>query len=120
MASGKLFKSLWPQGRVLVPANNWFEWVKDPDDPKKKQPYCIRLKTQTPMLFAGLAQVHPGLEPHEDDGFVILTDASDAGMADIHDRRPVVFWGLKPQTPGVNQVWRPMVRITSCKSGAGR
>lgn len=43
------------------------------------------------MFFAGLAQVHPGLEPHEDDGFVIITDASDAGMVDIHDRRPVVF-----------------------------
>ena len=91
VASGKFFKALWPHGRVLVPANNWFEWVKDPDDPKKKQPYCIRLKTQAPMFFAGLAQVHPGLEPHEDDGFVIITDASDAGMVDIHDRRPVVL-----------------------------
>ena len=91
MASGKFFKSLWPQSRVLVPANNWFEWVKDPDDPKKKQPYCLRLKAQAPMFFAGLAQVHPGLEPHEDDGFVIITGASDAGMVDIHDRRPVVL-----------------------------
>lgn len=91
VATGKFFKPLWPQGRVLVPADNWFEWVKDSDDPKKKQPYCIRLKTQAPMFFAGLAQVHPGLEPHDEDGFVIITDASDAGMVDIHDRRPVVL-----------------------------
>lgn len=91
VATGKFFKQLWPAGRVLVPANNWFEWVKDPNDPKKKQPYCIRLKSQAPMFFAGLAMFHPGLEPHDEDGFVIITDASDAGMVDIHDRRPVVL-----------------------------
>jgi putative SOS response-associated peptidase YedK len=43
------------------------------------------------MFFAALAQVTPGLEPVDDDGFVIITDASDAGMVDIHDRRPVVL-----------------------------
>ena len=58
---------------------------------KKKQPYFIRLKTQAPMFFAALAEVHTELEPHEGDGFVIVTAASDQGMADIHDRRPVVF-----------------------------
>ena len=72
-------------------ADGWYEWVKDPDDPKKKQPYFIRLKSQTPMFFAALAEVHTGLEPHEGDGFVIITAASEQGMVDIHDRRPVVF-----------------------------
>lgn len=72
-------------------ADGWYEWVKDPDDPKKKQPYFIRLKSQAPMFFAALAQVHPGLEPHDGDGFVIITAASDQGMVDIHDRRPLVF-----------------------------
>lgn len=91
VASGKFFKQLWPNGRALAPANGWFEWVKDPDDPKKKQPYFIRLKGEEPMFFAALAQVHLGLEPHEGDGFVIITDASDEGMVDIHDRRPVVL-----------------------------
>lgn len=46
------------------------------------------------MFFGALAQVHPGLEPHEGDGFVIITAASDQGMVDIHDRRPLV---LAPQ-----------------------
>lgn len=89
--TGKFFKELWPNGRVLVPANGWFEWVKDPDDPKKKQPYYIRLKSQKPMFFAALAQVHAGLERHEGDGFVIVTAASNEGMVDIHDRRPLVL-----------------------------
>lgn len=65
--------------------------VKDQDDPKKKQPYFIRLKSKEPMFFAALADVHAGLEPHESDGFVIITAASEQGMVDIHDRRPVVF-----------------------------
>ena len=43
------------------------------------------------MFFAVLAKVHTGLEPHEGDGFVIITVASGQGMVDIHDRRPVVF-----------------------------
>ncbi|MEE4091975.1 SOS response-associated peptidase family protein [Pseudomonas viridiflava] len=89
--TGKFFKELWPNGRVLAPANGWFEWVKDPDDPKKKQPYYIRLKSQKPMFFAALAQVHSGLEPNDGDGFVIITAESDSGMVDIHGRRPIVL-----------------------------
>ncbi|MCD5972308.1 SOS response-associated peptidase family protein [Pseudomonas quasicaspiana] len=88
---GKFFKELWPNGRAVAPANGWFEWVKDAGDPKKKQPYFIRLKSKKPMFFAALAQVHRGLEPHDGDGFVIITSASDSGMLDIHDRRPVVL-----------------------------
>lgn len=91
VATGKFFKQLWPSGRALAPANGWFEWVKDDNDPKKKQPYYIRLKSGEPMFFAALAQVHTGIEPHEGDGFVIITDANDAGMVDIHERRPVVL-----------------------------
>lgn len=89
--TGKFFKELWPSGRALAPANGWFEWVKDPADPKKKQPYFIRLKSRKPMFFAALAQVRVGIEQHKGDGFVIITTQSDSGMVDIHDRRPVVL-----------------------------
>jgi putative SOS response-associated peptidase YedK len=99
VATGKFFKQLWPNGRAIAPANGWFEWVKDPADPKKKQPYYIRLKSQVPMFYGALAQVTPGLEPREDDGFVIITAASDSGMVDIHDRRPLVL------TPEIANEW---------------
>lgn len=65
----------------------WYEWIKDPANPKKKQPYFIRLKSQAAVLFAALAQVQAGLELHESDGFVTITAASDQEMVDIHDRR---------------------------------
>lgn len=104
--TGKFFKELWPNGRALAPANGWFEWVKDPDDPKKKQPYYIRPKSQKPIFFAALAQVHSGLEPNMEDGFVIITADSDSGMVDIHDRSPIVLtseaakeWLLPNLTP---------------------
>lgn len=91
VTTGKFFNQLWPSGRAIVPSEGWFEWVKDQADPKKKQPYFIRLKNQRPMFFAALAQVHPGMDPHEGDGFVIITAASDQGMVDIHDRRPLAL-----------------------------
>ncbi|WP_076386533.1 SOS response-associated peptidase family protein [Pseudomonas sp. A214] len=97
--TGKFFKQLWPNGRALAPANGWFEWVKDATDPKKKQPYFITLKDQRPMFFAALGEVHRGLEPIDSDGFVIITAASDAGMVDIHDRRPLVL------TPELAREW---------------
>ena len=90
-----------------MPSEGWYEWVKDPDDPKRKQPYFIRLKSQRPMFFGALAQVHPGLNPNVDDGFVIITAASDQGMVDIHDRKPLVLtpehareWISPSLTPG--------------------
>jgi len=107
--TGKFFKQLWPNRRVLAPANGWFEWVKDPNDSKKKQPYFIRPKEEGPMFFAPLAEVHQGLEPDPQDGFVIITADSDQGMVDIHDRRPVV---LSPEharesvDPGTTQARR--------------
>ena len=91
VTTGKFFKQLWPNGRALVMADGWYEWVNNPDDPKSKQPYFIRLQSPKPMFFAALAEVHPGIEPHDRGGFVIITAASDQGMVDIHDRRPVVL-----------------------------
>lgn len=73
-------------------ADGWYEWKKDPKDPKRKQPYFIRLKSKEPMFFAAIGQFRPTThEPREDDGFVIITAASDAGIIDIHDRRPLVL-----------------------------
>lgn len=98
-ASGKFFKSIWESGRCIVPADGWYEWVKDQDDPKKTQPYYIHRRDNQPMYFAGLGQFRrDGSEPKDGDGFVIITADSDEGMVDIHDRRPVV---LSPEKAAV-------------------
>lgn len=92
-ATSRFFKPGWKSGRCIVPADGWYEWVKHPDDPKQKQPFFIRLASGEPSFFAAIGQL-PGpldLEPREGDGFVIITADSDAGLLDIHDRRPVVL-----------------------------
>lgn len=91
VTTGKFFKALWPKRRALVMADGWYEWTPDLLDPKRKQPWFIRLKSQAPMFMAALADVRVGAEPQEGDGFVIITAPSDQGMVDIHDRRPLVL-----------------------------
>ncbi|MGE8046982.1 SOS response-associated peptidase family protein [Pseudomonas monteilii] len=95
VVTGKFFKGLWPGGRALAPANGWFEWIPDPTEPKRKQPYYITGADGAPLYFAALAEVHQSLEPDERDGFVIITAPADQGLIDIHDRKPLV---LTPQT----------------------
>ena len=103
VAHGPFFRAIWRQ-RLIVPVDNWFEWV-DAED-KTRQPWLIRRANQEPVFCAAIGQFPtPGAEPRDDDGFVIITADSEGGMLDIHDRRPVVFsperareW-LDPATP---------------------
>lgn len=91
VAEGKYFRQIWPH-RALVAADGWYEWVKDEADPKRKQPYFIRLRDGAPCFFAAIGQFpEDGGEPREGDGFVIITADAEGGMVDVHDRRPVVL-----------------------------
>lgn len=82
VATNGFFRQAWPN-RLLVPATGWYEWVPDVADPKRKQPYFIRLRGGAPMFFAGLGR--PG------EGCVILTAAAMGGLLNIHCRQPVVL-----------------------------
>jgi putative SOS response-associated peptidase YedK len=90
-ATGRYFRHMWLHGRVLVPADGWYEWTGKAGH---KQPWYIRRKTDEPLFLAAITNVRPDRENLEGSGFVIVTAAADAGMVDIHDRRPVV---LAPQ-----------------------
>jgi putative SOS response-associated peptidase YedK len=87
-ATGAFFRALWKSGRAIVPADGWFEWT---GEPRHKQPWHIHLKTREPMFLAAITNYRPGKEIHEGTGFAIVTAAADAGLIDVHDRRPVVF-----------------------------
>jgi len=88
-STSRFWSAIWKKGRVLVPSDGWYEWKKHPTDKKVKQPYLIQLKSKEPMFFAAIADL-PTAE-HEGGGFALITAASDVGMIDIHDRRPVVL-----------------------------
>lgn len=100
VAHSRYWRSLWSATRAVVPADGWYEWMKDPDHPKRKQPYLIRRKDAAPLFIAALAQIGQDGEPERDtDGFVLITAAADAGLLDIHDRRPLVL------TPEIAREW---------------
>ncbi|ORM79972.1 SOS response-associated peptidase family protein [Pantoea eucrina] len=86
-ASGRMFKSLWEQGRAIVPADGWFEWKKEKG---RKQPFFIYHQRKTPLFFAAIGKA-PFNHVQGHEGFVIVTAASNKGMVDIHDRRPLVL-----------------------------
>lgn len=72
--------------------DGWYEWKNDKEDAKVKQPYFIYHKSKQPIFFAAIGRYHPDeAVPPDDDGFVIVTAASDNGLLDFHDRRPVVL-----------------------------
>ncbi|WP_339433124.1 MULTISPECIES: SOS response-associated peptidase [unclassified Pseudomonas] len=103
VAHGPFFRAIW-RDRLIVPVDNWFEWV-DAED-KTRQPWLIRRADHGPVFCAAIGQLPTsGTQARDDDGFVIITADSVGGMLDIHDRRPVVFcadlvreW-LDPATP---------------------
>lgn len=86
-ATGKMFKPLWHSGRAIVMADGWYEWKRDG---QKKQPYFIYHHSGKPLFFAAIGKA-PFNKEDENEGFVIVTAASDRGLLDIHDRRPLVL-----------------------------
>ena len=103
VAHGPFFRAIW-RHRLIVPVDNWFEWVDAPD--KSRQPWLIRRTDHQPVFCAAIGQFPiPGEPSREDDGFVIITANSEGGLLDVHDRRPIVLrtdrvqeW-LDPDTP---------------------
>ncbi|MBR8657103.1 SOS response-associated peptidase [Achromobacter sp. Marseille-Q0513] len=86
------WKLLTGHGRILVPADGWYEWQALDSSPKPpKQPYFIHAADSAPLFFAGLSNWRPGTEKDEAHGFAIVTDDSAGGMVDVHDRRPVAL-----------------------------
>jgi putative SOS response-associated peptidase YedK len=91
-ASTSTWKAMFTSGRVLVPADGWYEWLPAAG---KKQPYFIQANSGPPVYFAGLSSSRRGLDPAAAPGtvygFVIVTAPSESGMLDVHDRRPLVL-----------------------------
>lgn len=92
VATGAFWREAWKHGRALVPADGWYEWKPDPVNPRHKQPYYFRLRSGEPLFFPAVGHLpHHGQEIQEGDGFATITMGSDGGMAEIHDRRPLVL-----------------------------
>jgi putative SOS response-associated peptidase YedK len=88
-ALGSYWKPLWSKGRMIIPADGWYEWTGEKPN---KQPWHIRAVDEQPLFIAAVSnwQADPA-ERKEDAGFAIVTAAAIGGMVDIHARRPIVF-----------------------------
>jgi putative SOS response-associated peptidase YedK len=79
---------MFREGRVIAAAGGWYEWTVENG---KKQPWYITRKVNEPIFMAGLTNFRAYAHHTVNVGFVIVTEDSGAGMADVHDRRPVVL-----------------------------
>ncbi|WP_407649391.1 SOS response-associated peptidase [Herbaspirillum lusitanum] len=87
-ATGRFVRHMFESGRVLVPMDGWYEWS---DEKTRRQPWYIRLKTDKPMFAAALTNFKPNQQQQVEVGVGILTTDADAGLSDIHPRRPVIL-----------------------------
>ncbi|AOB29920.1 hypothetical protein AKI39_03280 [Bordetella sp. H567] len=79
-------------GRAIVPADGWYEWKWLTDDPKgPKVPYFIHHANDEPLFLAAVCAWRPGREHGKEHGMAIVTNDTQGGMVDMHDRRPVAL-----------------------------
>ncbi len=82
------FRGALRHRRCLVPADGYYEWTGKRG---ARIPHLIRPKGGGPMALAGLWEHWLGADGSEMETMAILTTASNAAVATIHDRMPVIL-----------------------------
>lgn len=83
------FRDVVERRRCLLPATGWYEWQVRPDG--ARQPHFLRLRDGGGLAFAGVWDTWRDGEDRLLVTAAILTGAAPEGLADIHDRSPVVL-----------------------------
>lgn len=95
LAEKSAFKSAFKKRRCLIPADGFYEWRKNANDPKKgkKQPFFIHRPDGEPYAFAGLWEVWRGPSRDQDPlrSCTIITTTPNDAMSAVHDRMPVIL-----------------------------
>lgn len=99
LADKPSFRGSLNRGRVIVPMDGYYEWVRD--GRARKQPYFIAPADGSPLFMAALVSWWKGPGQHEgpaasgDGRFLlsatIITREADGVLADIHNRTPVML-----------------------------
>jgi putative SOS response-associated peptidase YedK len=76
------FKRRMIDGRVLVLADGWYEWLKQEAKGGARIPFRYTVDGGVPFAFAGV---------HDGTGVAILTTAANDIAAPVHDRMPVIL-----------------------------
>jgi putative SOS response-associated peptidase YedK len=84
VASSPVFGPSYGKRRCLVPADGWFEWVRDG---KRKQPYFMTPADGSVLAFAGLWSMSRG----DVLTSTIITTEAIGGLAGVHHRMPLIL-----------------------------
>jgi putative SOS response-associated peptidase YedK len=91
------FKRAFAKRRCLIPADGWYEWLRDTDTTGKprKQPFFITPQDGRSLALAGLYEFwRPNDAPEGTDlllSVTVLTVAAQGELAEIHERMPLVL-----------------------------
>jgi putative SOS response-associated peptidase YedK len=85
VATSKAFASSFARRRCLVPADGWFEWVRDGG---RKQPFYLTPADGAVLAFAGLWSAWG---PESVLTCSVLTTAALGDLARVHDRMPLIL-----------------------------
>lgn len=90
VATKPAFRSAFKRRRCLVPADGYYEWLRDG---KKKIPYLIQTSDKQPFAMAGLWESwHNNSENGSAiESFTIITTTSNDATSFVHDRMPVIL-----------------------------
>src|SRR5262249_41774207 len=88
VADKPAFRAALRRRRCLIPADGFYERLRQG---KAKQPFCCRLRDDSPFAFAGLWDTWqaPSGTPLE-SCTILTTEANDLVRA-VHDRMPVIL-----------------------------
>jgi putative SOS response-associated peptidase YedK len=78
------FASSFAKRRCLVPADGWFEWVRDG---KRKQAFYMTPRDSSVLAFAGIWTMWR----EQTLTCSVLTTAALGGLAEVHDRMPLIL-----------------------------
>jgi len=97
LAQKPAFKRAFAKRRCIVPADGWYEWMKDvgPDGKPHKQPYLMIPPDGHSLALAGLYEFWKPKDAAEEDpltlSVTIITVPSVGALETIHDRMPLVL-----------------------------
>jgi putative SOS response-associated peptidase YedK len=84
VATSRAFASSFQRRRCLVPADGWFEWVRDG---RRKQAYYMAPRDSSVLAFAGIWTMWR----EQLLTCSVLTTAALGGPAEVHDRMPLIL-----------------------------
>jgi len=85
VATSSAFAAAFAGRRCLVPADGWFEWVRDG---KRKQAFYLTSGDGAPLALAG---IWSAWGPEALLTCSVLTAAAAGGLARVHDRMPLIL-----------------------------